>query len=35
MAITIKDLAKETGLGYATISAFLNGNNVRPANKEK
>lgn len=35
MAVTIKDLAKETGLGYATISAFLNGTNVRPANKEK
>lgn len=35
MAITIKDLAKETGLGCATISAYLNGVPVRPYNKEK
>lgn len=35
MAVTIKDIARETGLGYATISAFLNGTKVRPANKEK
>lgn len=35
MAITIKDLARETGLGCATISAYLNGVPVRPYNKEK
>lgn len=35
MAVTIKDLSKKTGLGYATISAFLNGTRVRPENKEK
>lgn len=35
MAITIKDLAKETGLGSATISAYLNGVPVRSYNKEK
>lgn len=35
MSITIKDLAKETGLGCATISAYLNGVPVRPYNKEK
>lgn len=34
MAATIKDLARETGLGCATISAYLNGANVRPKNKE-
>lgn len=34
MAATIKDLARETGLGYATISAYLNGVNVRPKNKK-
>lgn len=34
MAATIKDIARETGLGYATISAYLNGTNVRPKNKE-
>lgn len=34
MASTIKDIARETGLGYATISAYLNGTNVRPKNKE-
>ena len=34
MAATIKDIAKMTGLGYATISAYLNGVNVRPKNKE-
>lgn len=33
MAATIKDIAKITGLGYATISAYLNGVNVRPKNK--
>lgn len=35
MAVTIKDLAKKTGLGNATISAYLNGVPVRPYNKEK
>lgn len=35
MSATIKDLAKKTGLGYATISAYLNGVSVRPYNKEK
>lgn len=35
MSITIKDLARETGLGCATISAYLNGVPVRPYNKEK
>ena len=33
MAATIKDIAKQTGLGLATISKYLNGGNVRPANK--
>lgn len=31
--VTIKDIARETGLGIATISSYLNGNNVREANK--
>lgn len=35
MAVTIKDLAKATGLGGATISAYLNGVPVRSYNKEK
>ena len=30
---TIKDVAKDTGLGLATISKYLNGGNVRPENK--
>lgn len=34
MAATIKDIAKITGLGYATISAYINGVAVRPKNKE-
>jgi LacI family transcriptional regulator len=34
MAATIKDIAKKTGLGYATISAYLNGVQVRPKNKK-
>ncbi|MCE5342597.1 MAG: LacI family transcriptional regulator [Eubacteriales bacterium] len=33
MASTIKDIAKMTGLGLATISKYLNGGNVRPNNK--
>ena len=35
MAVTIKDLAKETGLACATISAYLNGVPVRNYNKVK
>lgn len=30
---TIKDIAKETGLGLATISKYINGGNVRDKNK--
>ena len=30
---TIKDVAKETGLGLATISKYINGGNVRERNK--
>ena len=32
---TIKDVAKHTGLSYATISKYLNGGNVLPENREK
>lgn len=32
---TIKDVAKRTGLAYATISKYINGGNVLPANREK
>ncbi len=32
---TIKDVAKHTGLAYATISKYLNGGNVLPQNREK
>ena len=35
MAATIKDIARETGLGVATVSSYLNGGHVRPQNKEK
>ena len=35
MAVTIKDLARETGLTAATISAYFNGASVRPYNREK
>lgn len=35
MSVTIKDLAKETGLTPATISAYFNGGNVRDYNKAK
>lgn len=35
MAITIKDLAAETGLCVGTISAYLNGKDIRTENKEK
>lgn len=34
MAATIKDIARQTGLGLATISKYINGGNVRPQNKE-
>jgi len=35
VAVTIKDLARETGLGLATISSYLNGGNVREKNRIK
>ncbi len=35
MAATIKDIAKRTGLGLATISSYLNGGNVREQNRVK
>ncbi len=35
MASTIKDIAKYTGLGLATISSYLNGGNVREGNRRK
>lgn len=34
MAATMKDIAKRTGLGLATISKYLNGGSVRPKNRE-
>ena len=34
MAATMKDIAKMTGLGLATISKYLNGGNVRPKKQE-
>lgn len=33
MATTMKDIAKATGLGLATISSYLNGGNVREKNR--
>ena len=33
MAATMKDIARTTGLGLATISKYLNGGKVRPRNK--
>lgn len=33
MAATIKDIARKTGLGLATISKYINGGNVRKENK--
>ena len=33
MAATIKDIARKTGLGLATISSYLNGGNVREKNR--
>ena len=35
MAATMKDIAKETGLGLATISSYFNGGNVREKNRVK
>ena len=35
MGATMKDLAKETGLGLATISSYFNGGNVREKNRVK
>lgn len=35
MAITIKDVARETNLAISTISKFINGGNVREANRKK
>ena len=34
MAATMKDIAKMTGLGLATISKYMNGGKVRPNNKK-
>ncbi len=33
MAATMKDIAKKTGLGLATISSYFNGGNVREKNR--
>ena len=35
MAATVKDIAKKTGLGLATISSYINGGNVREKNRIK
>ena len=35
MRATMKDIARETGLGLATISSYLNGGNVRERNRIK
>ncbi|MDO4306169.1 MAG: LacI family DNA-binding transcriptional regulator [Eubacteriales bacterium] len=35
MAATMKDIAKRTGLGLATISSYFNGGNVREKNRIK
>lgn len=35
MGATMKDIARETGLGLATISSYLNGGNVREKNRVK
>ena len=35
MSATMKDTAKETGLGLATISSYFNGGNVREKNRIK
>ena len=34
MAVTIKDVARETNLAISTISKYMNGGNVRDENKE-
>lgn len=35
MAVTIKDVAKETNLAISTISKYINGGNVRAKNRKK
>lgn len=35
MAVTIKDVAKETNLAISTISKYINGGNVREINRKK
>ena len=35
MAATMKDIARRTGLGLATISSYFNGGNVREKNRIK
>lgn len=35
MAATVKDIAERAGCGVATVSSYLNGRNVRPANRVK
>ena len=35
MAATMKDIARLTGLGLATISSYFNGGNVREKNRVK
>ena len=35
MAATMKDIARRTGLGLATISSYFNGGNVREKNRAK
>ena len=35
MGATMKDIARVTGLGLATISSYLNGGNVREKNRIK
>ena len=35
LAATMKDIARETGLGLATISSYFNGGNVRQQNRAK
>lgn len=35
MPATMKDIARKTGLGLATISKYLNGGTVRPENKRR
>ena len=34
MAVTIKDVAKDTNLAISTISKYMNGGNVRPENRK-